>query len=186
MHKSTFFITLLLTFFFLCFNNSYAQEGTEPHSFVGAEVCGPCHKTDKQGKQLEIWQNSPHSKAFQTLQTKEADEIAKNSGSNLPAAETEACLKCHTSGYNVDKALIGAKFKMTDGVQCETCHGPGSHYKSVKIMKDRAAATQNGLKIYEKPEELCITCHNSESPTFKSFEFSAMWEKIKHPVPGEK
>ena len=186
MNKCTFFYFLVLSLFFLGFNNVSAQETSEPHGFVGAEVCGPCHKTDKQGKQLEIWQNSAHSKAFQTLQTKEADEVAKKAGFTTPAAETEACLKCHTSGYNWDKSLLGAKFKMTDGVQCETCHGPGSHYKSIKIMKERAAAVQNGLKLYEKPEELCITCHNSESPTFKEFEFSAMWEKIKHPVPGEK
>lgn len=186
MYKSIFFTPLLLSFFFLCFNNLSAQESAKPHGYVGVEVCAPCHKTDKQGKQFEIWQNSPHAKAFKTLQTKEADEIAKTKGFKTPAAETEACLKCHVSGYNVDKALLGAKFKMADGVQCETCHGPGSDYKNVKVMKDRTVAAQNGLKLYEKPEELCVTCHNSESPTAKKFEFAAMWEKIKHTIPVEK
>ncbi len=182
MYKTSIFTSLLITFFFLCFNNLSAQD-SKPHGFVGVETCGPCHKTDKQGKQLEIWQKSPHSKAFQILQTKEADEIAKTKGFTTPAAETEACLKCHVSGLNVDKALLGAKFKMSDGVQCETCHGAGADYKNVKIMKDPAAAVANGLKLYEKPEELCITCHNSESPTAKTFDFAVMWEKIKHPVP---
>jgi len=82
--------------------------------------------------------------------------------------------------------MLGPKFKIKDGVQCETCHGPGSEYKTLKIMKSRESAIANGLKVYEKIEELCIKCHNPESPTFKKVDFTAAWEKIKHPIPGKK
>ncbi|MEJ2104608.1 MAG: cytochrome C554, partial [Ignavibacteriaceae bacterium] len=75
------------------------------------------------------------------------------------------------------------KFKVEDGVQCETCHGPGSDYKSMKVMKDKQEAIKNGLKIYDNIEEFCITCHNAESPTYVEFNFEESWAKIKHNVP---
>ncbi|MDP2365527.1 MAG: multiheme c-type cytochrome, partial [Ignavibacteria bacterium] len=40
-----------------------AQNG---HTYIGAEACSMCHKTEKQGSQYSIWQNSAHSKAFET------------------------------------------------------------------------------------------------------------------------
>ena len=112
-------------------------ETSKKHSYVGVQVCAPCHKTEKQGLQLDIWQKSKHSQAYKTLQTEKANNIAKEKGCTTPAAETKACLKCHVSGYNIEAALLGEKFKMEDGVQCETCHGPGSDYKTLKIMKSR-------------------------------------------------
>lgn len=161
---------------------SYGQDKKE-NSFIGAEACGMCHKTDKQGKQLDIWKKSKHAEAFKTLQTEKADKIATEMGHETPAAKTEACLKCHATGFNVDKALLGEKFKIEDGVQCETCHGAGSNYKSLKVMKNRNDAIANGLIVYEKPEEFCTTCHNAESPTYIDFKYAEMWEKIKHPTP---
>jgi hypothetical protein len=79
--------------------------------------------------------------------------------------------------------LIGEKFKVEDGVQCETCHGAGSNYKSLKVMKNRQDAIANGLMVHESNEKYCKSCHNSESPTFKEFKFAEMWDKIKHPTP---
>lgn len=152
-------------------------------SYVGVKTCAMCHKSEKQGKQLSIWENSKHSKAYETLLTEEADKIAKEKGFETKAVETEACLKCHATGYNIDASLLGKKFKVEDGVQCETCHGPGSDYKSKKIMKDKELAVAKGLILYENPEKLCITCHNDESPIKAEFNFTERWEKIKHTVP---
>src|SRR5690606_11965400 len=104
--------------------------------FIGAEACGTCHKTEKQGSQLSIWKESKHAKAFETLKTDKANQIAAELGHKTSAAETEACLACHASGYNVDAKFREAKFKIEDGVQCETCHGAGSEYKSLKVMKN--------------------------------------------------
>ncbi len=161
----------------------YLQEKQKKHGYIGVEPCVMCHKTEKQGKQFDIWKNSAHAKAYQTLLTKEADEIAKEKGFETPAAKTEACLKCHASGYDVDASLIGKKFKIEDGVQCETCHGPGSDYKDMKIMKSREESIKNGLIVYEDYKDLCIKCHNPESPTYREIDFEEAWEKIKHPVP---
>lgn len=182
-HKLVLITMAAITPFFLF---AYHSDDTKKHSHVGTETCGMCHKTDKQGKQLDIWKNSAHSKAYQTLLSEEANKIAKEKDVKTAAVKTEACLKCHASGFDCDVAMLGKKFKVEDGVQCETCHGPGSDYKEIKIMKNREESVKNGLIIYEKTKELCVKCHNSESPTFKEFNFDEMWNKIKHPIPGKK
>ena len=151
--------------------------------YIGAEACGMCHKSDKQGNQLSIWQESRHSQAYFTLQTEKANQIAAEKGFETSAVETPECLKCHASGYNVDASLLGKKFKVEDGVQCETCHGAGSEYKSKKVMQNREESIKNGLIVYENPEDLCIGCHNVESPTYVEFVYEEMWKKIKHPIP---
>lgn len=152
------------------------------NGYVGVESCAMCHKTEKQGKQLDIWKNSLHARAYQILLTPEADKIAKEKGYDTPAAKTEACLKCHASGYDVDASLLGKKFKIEDGVQCETCHGAGSNYLQ-KHMKNKEEAIKNGFVVYENINDLCIKCHNPESPTYKELDFNEGWEKIKHYKP---
>ena len=174
------FIKILVTLISLPFFFISAQS---EHGYVGSSTCGMCHKTEKQGNQLSIWQNSKHSQAYNVLNTEQANELAKTKGFQTKAVETPECLKCHASGYNVDAKLVGEKFKVEDGVQCETCHGAGADYKSKKVMESREEAVANGLKVHENIEELCIGCHNAESPTYVEFNFEAMWEKIKHPVP---
>jgi hypothetical protein len=153
------------------------------YKYVGVDKCaGMCHKGDAKGKQLEIWQDSKHSQAYKTLQTPEADKIAKDKGFTTPAAETPACLKCHVLGKDIDPAELDATFDKTQGVQCETCHGPGSEYKKISIMKDKQQAKDNGLLVPD--EAFCKTCHNTDSPSYKEFKFDEFWAKIKHTDPN--
>jgi hypothetical protein len=156
------------------------------HTFIGAESCGICHKTEKQGNQLSIWKNSQHAKAFETLKTEKADQIAAKKGFKKAAAKTWECLKCHVTGYNLDATQLGKKFKVEDGVQCETCHGAGSDYKDMKVMKNKELAVKNGLIVHENIEEFCKSCHNPESPTFVKMDFNEAWKKIAHNIPAAK
>jgi len=153
------------------------------HKYVGAKICGICHSKKDFGQQLKIWQQSSHAQAYKTLQTEEANKIAKELGFNEKAVELEECLKCHASGYNVDKSLLAKKFKVEDGVQCETCHGAGGDYKRKKIMQNKDKAIEKGLIVPDSIEKFCKTCHNAESPKFKGFNFEEMWKKIEHPIP---
>lgn len=175
-----FLVFALISLFFFPFTSIYAQD---IHTYVGVETCGMCHKTEKQGSQLSIWKNSMHSKAYETLKTDKANQIAKEKGFATPAVETPECLKCHATGYNLDASMLGKKFKVSDGVQCETCHGPGSAYKDMKIMKDKELAIKNGLVVHENLEKFCVTCHNPESPTYIKINIEEAWQTIKHDVP---
>ena len=173
-------IYILTALIFAPFLFIQAQNG---NTYVGVETCAMCHKTEKQGSQLSIWKNSAHSKAFETLKTEKANQIATEKGFKTPAVETPECLKCHVTGYNLDASMLGKKFKIEDGVQCETCHGAGSAYKDMKVMKDKDLAVKNGLVMHEKLESFCIGCHNVESPTYVDMDINEAWQKIKHSVP---
>jgi hypothetical protein len=152
------------------------------NKYIGVKMCSMCHKADKTGNQFGVWQKSAHAEAFKTLTGPKAAEIAKAKGIKN-AAEAAECLACHGA---VDAKLAEKTYDVKDGVQCEICHGPGSGYKNMAIMKDKAKAVAAGLHEYKDMaavEALCKTCHNDKSPTHKAFKFDEMWGKIKHSVP---
>ena len=179
--RTVIILMLMYSPLFLC-----QDTDKKPASFVGVETCGVCHKSEKAGKQLDIWKGTKHSQAYKVLLTKEADSIAASRGYKTPAVQTDECMGCHTSGYKAAAELIGAKFHIEDGVQCETCHGPGSNYKTVSIMKNKDQAILNGLMLYSNLEGYCVKCHNEKSPTYVKQDVNVMWEKIKHPIPKSK
>jgi len=155
------------------------------NKYVGTKMCGMCHKSEKQGKQLDIWQKSKHAEAYKTLTTAKAAEFAKARGLKKPASESPECLECHTFGKTVDASLLEKGFDIKEGVQCESCHGPGSQYKNMTLMKDKSKSAAAGLKLYKDEAEIqkfCKSCHNEKSPAYKEFKFEEMWGKIKHPV----
>ena len=179
-------IVVLLAVMIFAGSSGFTDKPPSPYfKYVGIKSCAAtCHKGDTKGRQIEIWQDSKHSQAFINLQTAEADQIAKDKGFNTPAAETPLCIKCHVLGKDIDPEELEETFDKTQGVQCETCHGPGSEYKKLSIMKDKQQAVANGLVIHEEGAVFCQTCHNSDSPTFKSFNYDEYWAKIKHTDPN--
>jgi hypothetical protein len=160
------------------------------HAYVGVKVCTPCHRTEKQGKQTVIWQASQHAKAFATLKTPEAAKVAEKAGIKGAAHEAAECVRCHATAAGESGAQVKTGFLPADGVQCESCHGPGSDYKVLGIMKDHAKAVAAGLipvKLGDgTAEKQCASCHNKQSPTFKGFDMKTSWAKIAHPLPKAK
>jgi len=154
----------------------------EKPQYIGSETCAKvCHKTSKQGEQLRIWQESAHAKAWETLAGEKALAIAKAKGIADPQ-KSDQCVKCHTTAHGVADDLLDTKFSHTEGVGCESCHGPGSLYKKRSVMQNREAAVAVGLLLPD--EKTCVTCHNAESPTFKSFKYEEMWKQIAHGKPA--
>ncbi|NIM10717.1 MAG: cytochrome C554 [Candidatus Aminicenantes bacterium] len=135
-------------------------------TYIGAKKCKMCHKGPKKGEVYEKWEKGSHAKAFETLKAKGEEKNPK-------------CLECHVTGFNAGGYKVGdanaAKF---EGVGCESCHGPGSEYKKMSIMKDLNKSKENGLIIPD--EAVCKKCHNEKSPTFKGFDFAKYAKKIDH------
>ncbi len=181
MFKKTF--TLMVLLLTILSMSSFTQ--AKDFKYVGVKKCKTCHKTKKIGNQYGIWQKAKHSNALKSLSSKEALEYAKKHGIADPAKD-EKCLKCHSTMATVDKKLIDPKGKMTiaEGVSCESCHGPGSKYKKMSVMKNHDKAIANGLIM--PTEKVCVTCHNKENPFYKPFDFKKMVAKISHPIPKKK
>jgi len=179
-----FFLVICLTLFSQL---SIMADDPPEYNYIGAKACSKCHKSEKQGKQYSIWKESIHAEAYKVLLSEEAINIAKEMKYDKPPTKLVECLHCHASGYEVDAYKLGKDFRIEDGVQCETCHGPGSSYKSMKIMKNQELAFKNGLvDVFNNTEELCTGCHNPNSPTFSGFDFEKMWAKIEHNIPIKK
>ncbi len=146
-------------------------------SYTGAAKCKICHQSEKQGKQFPIWSESKHSQSFAALASEMAQSIAQELAVSNPQ-ENQKCLQCH--GPLAEKEV---ELK-AEGVTCEICHGPGSAYKTLSIMKNKEEAVKNGLILYGSAEAIkkqCLACHENAHGT--SFDFTIYWEKIKHPVP---
>ncbi len=177
-------LTAMAAMFLFLISGNSAEKKQSDFKYVGANTCaGSCHRSEAQGNQYGIWEETKHARAFQTLQTTKADSIAKAGGYITPAAETPNCIKCHTLGRDFNDSEFLGSFDLYQGVQCESCHGPGSEYRKLEVMKDPELSSAKGLIVHMEKEKFCINCHNPESPTYFEFDFDPMWEMIAHPKP---
>jgi hypothetical protein len=163
-----------------------ASAAEEMHTYIGVDKCKICHKSEAAGQQYVIWSQSAHAKAYETLASDDAKKIAKEKGIEDPQKAAE-CLQCHVTAYGVDAKYLGEKYAMTDGVECESCHGPGSDYYKISVMKAIASGETKPetVGLVMPDAKVCTTCHNDKSPTFKGFDFDKMAKKIAHPIPAE-
>ena len=157
-------LMLICMVVFLGSSNLIAQD----FEYVGSKKCKMCHNKPATGAQFTQWSESKHAKAMESL--------------NAEEAKNPACIKCHSTVGSVNEDLV-ATLKIEEGVSCESCHGPGSKYFPNAIMKNKEKAMENGLIL--PTEEVCIKCHNSESPNFKGFNFKEYVAKIAHPNPDK-
>lgn len=165
--------------------------------YVGAKTCARCHASDEHGKAFQTWQTSKHAEAYRTLKTHSENEARKLEDLKLwiveigrgvkyglpkPAAESKECLPCHTTAFGVDAKLVAPSFDPKDGVQCESCHGPGSAHAEAMTAKGGGRAPA-GLRHYADERAIkaqCTTCHEG---TCGDFEFTEMWPRIRHSMP---
>lgn len=159
---------------------------------MGAKSCKKCHISSKTGAQYKVWSKMKHAHAFDVLATDAAKKTAQAKGIADPQ-KSDACLKCHVTGHGLSKEKFDESFKISMGVQCESCHGPGEKHVAIREKAKKEEKT-TGKKtplskdeIITKPEEkVCKECHNKESPDFKGFDFKEMYKKVSHPKPDKK
>jgi hypothetical protein len=114
-------------------------------TYIGWTRCTKCHDGI-----ARTWQSSRHAKAIESLK--------KSNQENLPA-----CVKCHVTGYEQDGGFLD--YELTPemaGVQCEECHGPGSHHVNNPAGEP--------VKSKVPGAELCRKCHTAGQDPGFSFE----------------
>jgi hypothetical protein len=168
-------IVLVLSLSLLGGNALQAQQ----FKYIGAEKCKMCHNKPTTGDQYKQWSASLHSQSLKSLSSEASWAYATKNGIADPTKEAK-CLKCHSTYGSVPAGEI-ATLTAAEGVSCESCHGPGSMYKSPAIMKNQAMSIKNGLIIPD--EATCVKCHNKENPFYKPFVFTTAFAKVSHKAP---
>ena len=157
--------------------------------YVGVFTCAGCHNSPSMGYRFSKWRTSAHARAYATLASDKAYEIAKKEGLKEDPQTSPQCLKCHTGIYYQPASGANESYGLDEGIGCETCHGAGSAYALEAIMRDRPAARAAGLK--DVTQEICQSCH--ESPAIpESLKKRAMLDndktiaEIAHPPDAQK
>lgn len=172
-----------------------AAQGATGHpsnaGFVGAAKCGECHT-----KALQVWQNSAHAHALESL-----DPAAGRSGAErlhgINRAFDAECLSCHVGGWDPQNYLrfrggfLPLEQAETDedrllsallgGNQCENCHGPGSrHVELIEAGNTEAAAGEVRVTLEQaRGDAGCVKCHDGDNSP--EFNFDSYWQQIRHP-----
>jgi hypothetical protein len=128
----------------------------EQPAYVGSQDCKKCHF-----KQWKSWKETGMAKTFAVLKPGERADAKKKAGLD-PAKDYStdaACIACHTTGHGLPGGHPAAN---REGVQCESCHGPGSLYSPYMKEKEkggfvREEAVKLGLTMPD--EKSCVSCH---------------------------
>ncbi len=148
------------------------------YKYTGVMACARCHKGPMMGYQFSQWRESLHARAYAVLGTPAGQRRAAKAGIAGDPQTCRKCLRCHSTGAGLGEDRFLAGFDQADGVQCESCHGPGSEYHPEAIMRDRRAARQAGLQPVT--QKTCMKCHKNAHG--RKFDHAAAVKKIAHPT----
>ena len=140
--------------------------------FMGPGSCSSsnCHGDIKPRNSSNVLQNEyttwskhdRHSKAYLTLLNQDSKTIASNLGIT-DASKAPLCLSCHAT-YVEEASQKGERFRLEDGVACESCHGAANGWLKThaEIGSTHADNVKNGLTDLvplDARASLCLSCH---------------------------
>ena len=140
--------------------------------FIGAQGCSSslCHGGGSAERNAyTVWKGlDRHSRAFATLATARATQIAQ--GLALPApAQTRRCTECHAPTQTIPEERLMAGAKPEDGISCENCHGAAQDWIRSHTRRDftHAQNVQTGVRemrgLYARANA-CVACHQVLKP----------------------
>jgi hypothetical protein len=151
---------------------------------VGSCANSLCHGAVETWKDSSVYQNEyitwsrsdKHARAYTVLLNDRSKEIAKKLGLPAPAHKSDVCLDCHT--HNPKPAQRGEKFQISDGVQCEACHGAADRW--VKSHVEPEATHQKNISggLFPTNDDvsrarLCLSCHIGNQEKFVTHKIMA-------------
>jgi YVTN family beta-propeller protein len=139
----------------------------DPHA-VGVMVCASCHRGESMGYVASKWRLTRHAEAYAVLGTEAARAIATAEGVDDDPRQSEVCLGCHATGGG---------FSPTRGVQCESCHGPGSRHATQAAAGNPMASHAVGLTLPKR-----ATCERCHTPGIHGadFEYASYLARVDH------
>jgi hypothetical protein len=136
--------------------------------FLGAQSCAStsCHGGGgMKQNQFLVWSLKDfHSqRPAATLTTARSKQIAEVLEIQNPSADAR-CTSCHAPLNSVSENLRDEKFKVSEGVSCESCHGPAenwirSHTRPDYTRADRVASGMRDLENLYARANTCVACH---------------------------
>lgn len=149
-----------------------AQETTRGSAkYIGAGSCSAtaCHGGVQPRTITSILQNEysvwvvqdSHAKAYRSLQNPVSLRMGRILGIGKPE-NSPKCLTCHALA--VPASQKGRDFDISDGVSCESCHGPASAWLGPHTTRDFPRAQSVALGMYDTSDlvrrsEKCLSCH---------------------------
>jgi len=156
-------------------------------TFVGADRCQDCHEDS-----FEVWANSHHAHAFESLDPgNEREGFERLNG--IPRMFDPECLSCHVTGWNpqeyiryrsgfLNEELANGDDKSLQarlaGNQCENCHGPASRHIELIEAGDVDLARREVAITLEQGKKTCYSCHDTDNSP--EFDFDKYWADIVH------
>jgi hypothetical protein len=113
-----------------------------------------------------------HSQAYEVLFADRSKQIQKRLGQKIGAHEDQRCLSCHVApDFDVKSPPEKAPYFKTDGISCESCHGPAKHWINHHHLKTWQTETpeekkrlgMNGTRSLVGRAQLCVRCHVGEA-----------------------
>ena len=110
-----------------------------------------------------------HAKAYSVLLSEQARQIVQNLDLKLPAWQTQTCLDCHAN--NPPAELKGVRHILSEGVDCEACHGPAGKWLATHVEPGTSHQDniRNGMYPIDRPvpqARLCLSCHFGDESRF--------------------
>jgi hypothetical protein len=148
-----------------------AQAPTNAAKYLGPGSCSavachggiqPMNVTRVLQNEYSIWiVKDKHAKAYSVLQNPISQRMAAILGIGT-AQDAPKCLACHALAVPPQKK--GREFDLSDGVSCESCHGPSSAWLGPHTLKGWTTQQSVALGMLDTKDivrrsEGCLSCH---------------------------
>ena len=165
---------------------STSNDSSEPVKYIGPGSCAAssCHGSVKPVAGSRILQNEystwilqdKHSRSYQGLTGEIGERMARILKLGRKAEDSPKCLACHALYTTPEQR--GRPFEISEGVSCESCHGPASGWLGAHTTRDWPYEKSMALGMKDTRNvihrtNLCLECHLGTKEKFVDHEMIA-------------